>query len=592
VGQSIKLEAVSGSNQTFYGGVQFPQKLVARAIKSDGQLVSGKQVVFSLKSGPQPDPQAAFTNPSAATASDGTVETFFTLSGPTYYPYTIRAYCADCVLQQEALFTETLAEKTHVLQKLPDGDNQTWLVGETLPKQLSVKVVDSQNNPVDGADIRFSVSAPQQGDWSFPGNIKETTIKTDKGLAKTDFKLGTAAGDYTVDATCAICAVGNNMVSFTEKAVTDPNIAMELRKISGDSTGWVNTEALNPLRVQAFNRITGKGEPGFTVNFSTISTPPGEASPSLSNTTAITNDLGIAQTKFTFGKNEGNFEVKARCEFCLANKEVVFVLTAQKPPKDISEKPEKPFDLNVSILGPSKLFLVKNSDGQYQDITLFAYANKPSGAYNWEISKGADKVEIMGGDNDSQRILKPKNASIDENDIQIKVSYTIGDKTATKTHDLTVEVPEDLSMTKEKNWQCSLVPQVPGMPEGDCGVKSFFQYIVLNQFGKPMQIPRSYNVLAWEFVDAQAATPEEGNHRDFRGHATKYPLPIYIDNGKFVDEIGWCAPREYPSDFHQMAERCAFIGTKFIFREKMERFADDVNVYFLDRDGTKCYGRP
>ena len=104
IGQTTSLEAVSGGGQAFYPGQQFPQPLAVRAVRSDGELITGKPIVFSLKSAP-PGGQATFNNPTPLTNTVGMAETFFTLSGPIG-EYVLKAYCAECAQQKEVTFAE------------------------------------------------------------------------------------------------------------------------------------------------------------------------------------------------------------------------------------------------------------------------------------------------------------------------------------------------------------------------------------------------------------------------------------------------------------------------------------------------------
>ena len=212
------------------------------------------------------------------------------------------------------------------LKKMPDGDNQTWLVTQPLPKGLTVRVVDGETGlPAANEPVSFAVLAPVNG-----AELSATSINTDlDGYATTYLTLGASTGTYRVRATCPGCVTGVKVTTFTATAK-----ATELLKISGDGVMPVDKQALNPLKIQALNPITTTGEPGHEVNFSIVSVPAGGGAANIWAPRVITNEFGIASSSFTLGESEGDYIVKARCENCQGNKEVFFTVNGSAPVED------------------------------------------------------------------------------------------------------------------------------------------------------------------------------------------------------------------------------------------------------------------
>ncbi len=93
-------------------------------------------------------------------------------------------------------FTGTVgAELRHVR-----GDGQSAVAGATLPKALTVRVVDAFGLPVPGASVTFTVTA---GGGNLAGQAVRTLAANGDGLAETPFTLGGVAGANIVEVTAA-----------------------------------------------------------------------------------------------------------------------------------------------------------------------------------------------------------------------------------------------------------------------------------------------------------------------------------------------------------------------------------------------------
>ncbi|OGR63471.1 MAG: hypothetical protein A2X34_01415 [Elusimicrobia bacterium GWC2_51_8] len=323
VGQTTKLEKVAGDNQSSYSGIQFPEKLIVKAIRNDGQLISGRQIGVSLKSAP-PGGQAVFANPTPITGVTGSAETSFTLTGPVGQ-YVLSAYCNECAQQKEVTFTETVAGD--ILLKIPDGDNQTWLVGQPLPKGLNVRVVNSETDaPVPNKPVTFAMLAPANG-----ASLSTTSINPDlNGYATTYLTLGTSTGTYRVRAACLGCAAGVNEVTFTAKAVSMEETT-EIRCLVPSHLHGVTTKRLgNPFVAGAYNIVTRKYE-NFQIGYDVHSFVNKEGVPTfyIPNGTQISavqikkqkDNNYYAYSYLTLGNEEGTYLVKVSCPNCFRQPE-------------------------------------------------------------------------------------------------------------------------------------------------------------------------------------------------------------------------------------------------------------------------------
>jgi hypothetical protein len=89
------------------------------------------------------------------------------------------------------------------------GTGQTATAGSTLPKALTLRVVDAVGLPVPGVSVVFTVSA---GGGNLSGQTTVTLATNGDGLAEAALTLGPAAGINTVTAAVS----GLNTVTFTE----------------------------------------------------------------------------------------------------------------------------------------------------------------------------------------------------------------------------------------------------------------------------------------------------------------------------------------------------------------------------------------
>jgi len=211
-------------------------------------------------------------------------------------------------------------------------DAQVRLVNTELPELLSVKVADGETGAlIPDVPITFSVVAPANG-ARFENGSTSIVINTSSGVSSAKFVLGSSTGTYVIKASCPaeICTSGVKEVLFTATAILESQV-VELKKLSENETMTVGRPAINPIRVQAFNTLTSTGVPNMGVVFSLVSAPPGVDPGSMDLPSTLTNMFGVAKASFTLGAVEGNYIIKAACESCEANREVLFSITARNP---------------------------------------------------------------------------------------------------------------------------------------------------------------------------------------------------------------------------------------------------------------------
>ncbi|MBI4801535.1 MAG: hypothetical protein HY796_03325, partial [Elusimicrobia bacterium] len=153
-----------------------------------------------------------------------------------------------------------------------DGNKQTGLVNEKLPKALSVKVFNEETGEfVPDVPITFSILDPVNGAKFSNGQasiVANTHIVTSTiVIADVKLTLGTSTGTYKVKATCPaeVCTSGAKEVTFTEKAV-----GTALTCVSCEWHGKIGERLANPFRLKVVNPVNGAPIAGSAVNYDVI----------------------------------------------------------------------------------------------------------------------------------------------------------------------------------------------------------------------------------------------------------------------------------------------------------------------------------
>ena len=308
------LEVVSGSGQTGAPGSTLSSAFVVRFADSDGEPVSGAVVTFAVETG-----GGSISDSTDTTDSDGEAETTLTLgstggrntvrasvSGTDYPGVSSVTFTADAELPAEAII-------------IAGGDEQTGQIGRRLDEDLSVQVVDRDDDGISGTLVRFRVTEGR-------GRLARNSARTDSdGYADVGF-TPSANGEITVEA----YAAGLSSAFFTIYTGEPP---AEIVYVSGNNqSGKPGARLANPLVVEV---VDANDDPvsGVSVRFA-VTAGGGSVSPA----TATTNNNGRAQTKLTLGDALGENTVAARVTgltavtFKASSGSQVLVPASQRPP--------------------------------------------------------------------------------------------------------------------------------------------------------------------------------------------------------------------------------------------------------------------
>lgn len=210
------LAAYGGTSQTYLVGNLLPEKLKVRVTNAEGNV----PLVFSVADAPSNDwsfPPVQVGQPVTLNTVNGTAETGFRL-GMVAGSYPIKASCTECCPNEVPLTATALTtqQATKLREMFCDGAH---FVGRKLPDPLRVKAVNLYTNKGEkDFAVTFSQSAAPLGIIHTP-----ITLKTaDNGLAKTDFTLGAAVGNYTITARCELCLAGQE-VQCLVKGIPSPD---------------------------------------------------------------------------------------------------------------------------------------------------------------------------------------------------------------------------------------------------------------------------------------------------------------------------------------------------------------------------------
>ncbi|PIS47532.1 MAG: hypothetical protein COT17_03045, partial [Elusimicrobia bacterium CG08_land_8_20_14_0_20_51_18] len=220
----------------------------------------------------------------------------------------------------------------NVLSIIPDTNNQTYLVEQKLPKELSVKVADGETGTLTNniVPITFTIIEPSNG-AKFPDGQTSISVNTENGIAGVKLTLGTVAGTYKVLATCPPehCTSGAREVTFTSTAKTFEETT-ELRCELCDLSGRVAKELKTAFRVRAFNTLTNQYVGNLEVGYDKVKfidkngiTKPAPDDMSIRIKNGTTDTAGFSRAYMTLGPEEGDYIGEATCNQCLGNKEVI-----------------------------------------------------------------------------------------------------------------------------------------------------------------------------------------------------------------------------------------------------------------------------
>jgi hypothetical protein len=142
------------------------------------------------------------------------------------------------------------------------------------------------------------------------------------------------------------------------------------------------------------------------------------------------------------------------------------------------------FGPSLTVSGPRALVLY-NPPRHSPAVKLTASGGTPPGGfYDWEILQGSDKVQFMhvGGSSGEEQYFRARAPSKDEDDVTIKVTYTVDSQIMEGFHSFTVQKPTSLYPTKS-------IDTLHKNPLGflDAYTSTYYFY-VMDQLGYPILI--------------------------------------------------------------------------------------------------------
>jgi uncharacterized protein (TIGR03437 family) len=216
-GAAATVQIVQGNNQTGTPGKQLPLALLVHVTDSGGNPATNAPVTWevlpnsSLLTLNQPSANTNFNGDASSLVTPGTV------GGPAQVKVTVGA--------ASATFNITVNIPSAGIQKV-SGDQQTTTISTAFAQPLTVKVVDSSGNGVNGAQVNFQVAG---GD----ATLGSSSVITDAtGQASTTVTAGATAGTITVTATSSTFTAsftltsqlpGPSNVTIVNGASFDPN---------------------------------------------------------------------------------------------------------------------------------------------------------------------------------------------------------------------------------------------------------------------------------------------------------------------------------------------------------------------------------
>ena len=283
---------------TFSGAPGSQSTVTVKATHADGTAASGVSVSLRVTSG-----GGTFSPATVTTGADGTAISTFTrgTTAGTNYFITVSASDYDPV-QQRISITGTAPGSTQQQAgaageaeylELYDGDNQRGSLNTRLSELLVVEVLDAREDPVEDVRVRFRTSVGS-------GTFSPRTVRTDEdGFAEVRF-TPTSSGRIVVVA--SVTGI-EDVVTFSVTAGEAPET---LAKVSGDAQNGTPGRALADPFVVVARDEAGDPVEGVSVTFA-VSAGGG----SLSETSAVTNANGRAETTLTLGSQRGINSVSA-----------------------------------------------------------------------------------------------------------------------------------------------------------------------------------------------------------------------------------------------------------------------------------------
>ncbi|MFQ5678483.1 MAG: hypothetical protein ACE5HP_03400 [Gemmatimonadota bacterium] len=192
----------------------------------------------------------------------------------------------------------------------------TLLAGEAADPPLSVQVVSSLGNPVEGIPVRFLIV-------SGPGRVDPVAVSDDQGIAEAAFRAGSELGEARVRVD--IPSAGN-VASLQFRLTVLPASSVRLQKEAGDGQqAEVGSQLPLPFVVRA---VTLEGAPAGGVAIAWSLTSPQGGGSRLTADTTYTDPEGLTRVLLTLGDQATQHQVVAHASGDVASDTLRFTATA------------------------------------------------------------------------------------------------------------------------------------------------------------------------------------------------------------------------------------------------------------------------
>ncbi|MEX2363807.1 MAG: invasin domain 3-containing protein, partial [Balneolaceae bacterium] len=185
------------------------------------------------------------------------------------------------------------------------GDDQTQVVTTILDDSLVVRVLDVNDLPIPGKEVKFTVTSSPL-DAEMQALAEESVISNSDGFAGTQFKLGNKSGEYIISA--LVDTLNPIQFNFNATAGAVTNFAV----VGGNNQEQRTLSTLkDSLTVGMFDQYENPviNEP---IAFSLDDYPEFAEESEFFPDTAYSNSSGIASTAFKLGDTGGIYEITAK----------------------------------------------------------------------------------------------------------------------------------------------------------------------------------------------------------------------------------------------------------------------------------------
>lgn len=297
--QGTAMNKVNGDGQSVVAGTGTkigPKDPGVQIVTATGNVGAGVEVKFVFGAGT--DDCTGNTTMYVATNSDGVALIRWCLTGGTLGTKTLTASAGTL----SAGFTATATVGTATQMNIIAGDNCSGEVRSTCAADPTVRVLDANNNPVDGYVVAFDASGDGIAtNGTTSGNLISVTT-ANGGYAAVRWTLATTSGAQT------LVASGSGGLTVTFNATSTAGASSQIVIINGDDqTGPANTKTTKDPTVQVKDQY-GNAKNGVVIVWAIVTPSSARVTPSngcggtttaTSNTTGCTD--GRAAATWTFG---------------------------------------------------------------------------------------------------------------------------------------------------------------------------------------------------------------------------------------------------------------------------------------------------